>query len=149
MGRAYSDDLRCRILQAYARGGVSLRALAERYEVSFEYVRKIRKQQLRSGQMKRIPQSRYGVRRRVDEHLARRIREQIERQPDLTLVQLQDWVRRQERVSLSRSLTWLTLKRLGLGLKKSRSTPKSVTPPKIADDEKSFWKESARRPRKS
>ncbi len=149
MGRAYSDDLRCRILQAYAEGGVSLRALAERYQVSFEYVRKIRKQQLRTGQMKRIPQPRYGVHRRVDEHLASRIREQVERQPDLTLEQLQDWVRRQARVSLSRSLTWLTLKRLGLGLKKSRSTRPSATPPGIAGGEKSFLKESARSPRKS
>jgi len=84
-----------------------MRALAGRYQVSFEYVRKIRKQQLRTGQMKRIPQPRYGVPRRVDEHLASRIREQVERQPDLTLEQLQDWVRRQARVSLSRSLTWL------------------------------------------
>ena len=66
MGRAYSDDLRCRVLEAYARGGVSMRAVAIRYEVSFEYVRKIRKQQLRTGQMRRIAQSRYGVRRRVE-----------------------------------------------------------------------------------
>jgi len=55
---------------SYARGGVSMRAVAIRYEVSFEYVRKIRKQQLRTGQMRRIAQSRYGVRRRVDELLA-------------------------------------------------------------------------------
>src|SRR5260370_21723944 len=60
MGRAFSDDLRCRILEAYARGGVSLRLLAERYAVSFEYVRKIRKQQLRSGRLERVRQRRHG-----------------------------------------------------------------------------------------
>lgn len=149
MGRAYSDDLRCRILQAYARGGVSLRALAERYEVSFEYVRKIRKQQLRTGLMRRIPQPRYGVRRRVDENLAGRIREQVGRQPDLTLEQLQDWVWRQTRVFLSRSLTWLTLKRLGLGLKKSRSMLLSATAPRTADGGKSSLQKSARLRRRS
>jgi len=127
MGRAYSDDLRCRILQAYERGGTSLRELAERYEVSFEYVRKIRKQQLRSGQMERVPQRRHGQARRVDAELANRIRKQVERRSDLTLEQLQGWVWRQARVSLSRSLTWLTLQRLGLVLKKSRSTPQSAT----------------------
>src|SRR5260370_38073076 len=64
MGRAFSDDLRCRILEAYARGGVSLRLLAERYAVSFEYVRKIRKQQLRSGRLERVRQRRHGPERR-------------------------------------------------------------------------------------
>lgn len=130
MGRAYSDDLRCRILQRYGRGGISLRELAERYEVSFEYVRKIRKQQLRNGQMERVPQRRHGLARRVDEELAGRIRKQVERQSDLTLEQLRGWVWQQARISLSRSLTWLTLKRLGLALKKSRSTPRSATPSK-------------------
>jgi transposase len=46
MARAFSDDLRCRIPQAYERDGVSLPELAERFGVSWEYVRKIRKQQL-------------------------------------------------------------------------------------------------------
>jgi transposase len=144
MGRAYSDDLRCRVLEAYARGGVSMRAVAIRYEVSFEYVRKIRKQQLRTGQMRRIAQSRYGVRRRVDELLAGRIREQVEREPDWTLDQLRDWIWRDARVSLSRSLVWLTLERLGLVLKKSRSTPPNATPMKTAGDAQTFSKPSAR-----
>ena len=126
-----------------------MRELAIRYEVSFEYVRKIRKQQLRTGQMRRIPQSRYGVRRRVDELLARRIREQVEREPDWTLDQLRNWIWRDARVSLSRSLVWLTLERLGLVLKKSRSMPPNATPMKTAGGAKNFSKPSARLRRKS
>ena len=60
MARAFSDDLRCRILQAYERGGVSLQELAERFGVSWEYVRKIRKQQLRIGRMERVVPRRHG-----------------------------------------------------------------------------------------
>jgi|SRR5208282_5825158 len=65
MARAYSDDLRCKILQAYARGGVTLGELAERFDVSLAYTKKIHQQQLRTGQMTRVRQSRYGPLSRV------------------------------------------------------------------------------------
>jgi len=44
MARAFFGDLRCRILRAYETGKVSLRELVERFGVSWEYARKIRKQ---------------------------------------------------------------------------------------------------------
>jgi transposase len=49
MGRAYSDDLRVRILEAYERGEESSRVLASRFGVSWEYVRKVRQQLIRNG----------------------------------------------------------------------------------------------------
>ena len=49
MARAFSDDLRCRILQTYESGEVSLAELARRFGVSHDYVKKIRKHQLRYG----------------------------------------------------------------------------------------------------
>jgi transposase len=128
MGRAFSDDLRCRILEAYAQGGASLRMLAERYAVSFEYVRKIRKQQLSSGQLERVRQRRHGPERRVTAELAERIREEVARRPDVTLEELGRWIADQTGVRLSRSLVWLTLSRLGLPMKKSRSTLSNATP---------------------
>jgi hypothetical protein len=42
MPKALSDDLRCRILQAYLRREGSQAELSRRFGVSFEYVRKIR-----------------------------------------------------------------------------------------------------------
>lgn len=128
MGRAFSDDLRCRILAAYARGGVSLRMLAERYAVSFEHVRKIRKQHLLSGQLERVRQRRHRPQRRVTPELAERIRDEVARRPDVTLEELGEWVANQSGVRLSRSLVWLRLTRLGLPMKKSRSTPSNATP---------------------
>src|SRR5260370_2641336 len=97
MGRAFCDDLRCRILEAYARGGVSLRLLAERYAVSFEYVRKIRKQQLRSGRLERVRQRRHGPERRVTAEVAGRIRGEGARRPDVELRELRHCIAAQAR----------------------------------------------------
>ncbi len=44
MGRAFSDDLRVRIAEADERGEGSCRVLARRFGVSWEYVRKVRRQ---------------------------------------------------------------------------------------------------------
>jgi transposase len=127
MARAFSDDLRWRILVAYAGGGVSLRALAERFAVGFEYVRKIRKQQLRTGQMERVPQARHGPASRVTVAVQQQLRGQLRQQPDLTLGELQQRVRKTADVELSKSLLWLWLQRLGLRVKKNHYTPKSKT----------------------
>jgi transposase len=132
MARAFSDDLRRRILVAYAGGGVTLAALAERFAVGFEYVRKIRKQQLRSGQMERMPQARHGPASRVTAAVQQQLRGQVREQPDLTLSELQQRVRKTAGVELSKSLLWLWLRRLGLRVKKNRSTRKSTTRRKLA-----------------
>ena len=132
MARAFSDDLRRRILQAYAGGEGSLRVLAERFAVSFEYVRKIRKQQLRTGQMERVPQARHGPVSRVTAAVQQQLRAHVREQPDLTLGELQQRVRKSAGVQLSKSLRELWLQRLGLRIKKNRSTPKSKTRKKVA-----------------
>ncbi len=71
MGRAYSDDLRVRILEADERGEGSCRVLGKRFGVSWEYVRKLRRQQAATGQKARVAQSRYGVRSKVTEPVKR------------------------------------------------------------------------------
>src|SRR5271157_1202493 len=60
MPRAYSDDLRCKLLQVYVRSDIGLEELAKQFGVSYGYTKKIRRQQLQSGQRERVPQSRYG-----------------------------------------------------------------------------------------
>lgn len=149
MGRAFSDDLRCRILAAYARGGASLRELAVRYAVSFEYVRKIRKQQVLSGRLERVRQRRHGPERRVGPELAERIREEVGRRPDVTLEELGQWVADQSGLRLSRSLVWLTLARLKLPMKKSRFTRLSETPRSTSSGGSTSLNASRRSRRKS
>jgi len=119
--------LRCRILQTYERGGVSLRELAERFGVSWEYVRKIRKQQLRTGRMERVVQRRHGPASRVTPEVQQQLRDQLRAQPDLTLWELQRRLQNQKQIRCSKSLLGLWLQRMGLRRKKNRSTPKSKT----------------------
>jgi len=122
VARAYGDDLRKKVLGAYASGKGTLRQLAERFDVSYGWVRKILAAERATGSHRRVPQ-----RRRpsgVDVDLVRRL---IERKPDIVLREL-----REEMLgaghAVSTAQLWRVLKRLNLRLKKSRSTPPSATP---------------------
>jgi transposase len=119
MPRAFSDDLRCRILNAYERGEWSLHELAERFGVSWDYVKKIRKHQLRFGQKERVPQGRHGPVSRVTAEVEHQLRAQLREQPDLTLEELRQRLQQRAQVKLSKSSLWLCLERLQLRRKKN------------------------------
>lgn len=127
MPQSYSDDLRCRILKAYGRGGVSLSELAERFQVSLPYVKKIRQQLLRTGRMERPPERRHGPPRRITPAIGAQVREWVRVSPDLTLAEVQQKVAQSYRVHRSLSGIWWVLKEMGLRLKKNRFTPRSKT----------------------
>lgn len=127
MARAYSDDLRGKILQAYERGRLGLEALAEQFGVSYGYTKKIRQQQLRHGRVERVPQSRCGPVSRVTPEVEAYLRSQLRQQPDLTLQELAERLQQSHQLRLSRTRIWEVLKRLQLRRKKNRSTPASRT----------------------
>jgi hypothetical protein len=60
MPRAYSDDLSCKLLEAYQAGGGSLQELPRLFRFSWGYSKKIRGQQLRTGQKERPQQLQHG-----------------------------------------------------------------------------------------
>ena len=123
MAQPYSEDLRCRILKAYAGGGVSLGELAERFQVSLPYIKKIRRQLLRTGRMERPPERRHGPPRRITPAMAAQLREWVRGSPDLTLLELQQKVRQNCRVQTSLSGIWWALQEMGLRLKKIDPRP--------------------------
>jgi hypothetical protein len=65
MAKAYSNDLRCKLLTAYDLRQGSLRSLAGLFSVSYDWAKEISMQRLRSQQMERVAQSRHGVESRV------------------------------------------------------------------------------------
>lgn len=132
MPRAYSNDLRQKVLEAHAAGGGSLRVLAVRFGVSRGWVEKIRQQQRKTGQTERVEQ-RHGPRSRVTEAIEAYLREQLSRVPDRTLAEWQRVLRETHRLELSVTQLWRVLKRMGLRLKKSRSMPPNRTPRKGAN----------------
>jgi transposase len=137
MPKPWSNDLRCRILDAYERKEGSQREVSRRFGVSFEYVGKIRKQWRRSGQKERMPQSRHGRLSRMTDAVQERLRGWLREQPDRTLAELQEQLQASGVVA-SRSRIGQVLQQMGLRQKK-RCTPPNGTRKPTASDGKSFW----------
>jgi transposase len=131
MAKAYSNDLRRKLLEAYDRGEGSLRELAERFGVSSPYAWKISAQRKRSGQVERVEQ-RHGPESKVTEVVEQQVRSWIRHQPDLTLVEIQERLWETARVPLSVARVWQVLRRMKLRLKKSHSMPRNKTPRRIS-----------------
>jgi transposase len=127
MPRAYSDDLRRKILTAHDRGKGTLGELAKRFDVSLPYVKKISGQRLRTGQMERQKQGVRGPASKISPAMEALLRAQLEAVSDRTLAELQQAVWTELKVSISLTQLWRALRRMDLRLKKSRSTPGNKT----------------------
>ena len=79
--------------------------------------------------MERV-QQRHGPRSRITAEVQASLRRRLRQQPDLTLAELQQRLADSDRVTISFQHLWRVLQKMGLRLKKSRSTPRSKTPPK-------------------
>jgi transposase len=137
MAHCYSDDLRRKLLSAYDRGEGTLTQLAARFSVSVGWARKISMQRGRTGQAERVPH-RPGRKLRAGEDAQRQVRAWFRSQPDLTLAEVQARLLGEAGVQLSIPQVWYLVRRLGLRLKKSRSTPPSATAKPTADGAKSI-----------
>lgn len=124
MAKAYSDDLRRKLLEAHDRDEGSLAELARRFGVSVPWAWKISRQRRQTGQMERI-QQRHGPLSRMTAEVQASLRGLVRRQPDATLVELQQGLWKSERIRVSFQHLWRVLQKMGLRLKKSHSTPKS------------------------
>lgn len=119
MPRAYSDDLRTKLLKAYADGRGSLEELASRFGVSYGYAKKIRRQQLETGGLERPHQLRHGPKGLLTAEIKQYLRAAVARQSDVTLAELKQQLGEAHRVQISRSRLWYWLRGLGLRHKKN------------------------------
>jgi transposase len=142
MARAYEDDLRLKIFQAHANGHGSFRTLSKVFGVSLGYVEKIFRQRQRNGKGERV-RHRPGPKSRVSQAVADRMVELVETNCDLTVAELRERIVADSGVEMSWSLVRLWVVRLGLRLKKSRSTPLSGTRKRISSGAQSSSKRSA------
>ena len=123
-GRAYSQDLRSRVLGASDRG-LSARAVAASFDVSVSYVLRARQRRQRTGAVTALKARQVRVRKLAAHGDA--LRAKVASQTDLTLAELRAWLRTERAVSVGMTMGWRELRRLGLTLKKSRSTRPSKT----------------------
>src|SRR3972149_7812589 len=98
MARAYSNDLRRKLLEAHEQGQGTLEELAEEFGVSLGFAKKIAAALRRTGRMERTEQ-RHGRINRVTPLIQERLREWLRQQPDRTLGELQRQFREQLQVA--------------------------------------------------
>lgn len=112
MARAYSDDLRRKLLEAHAAGKGTLTELAERFGVSVPWAWKISAAHRATGKVEGIPQRRRSS--AVDTELVRKL---VKAQPDIVLRELAEAMYEHGH-TVSKSQLWRILNKLGLRLKK-------------------------------
>ncbi len=119
--RAYSDDLRLRIIEMIQANELSQAVIAGHFSVSLPFVEKLWHRFRTTGSYRAKPHA-GGVKRflRADEQL---IRELVKAQPDLTLAELCERVSKATgKAQVTTATMCVELQRLKLPLKKSRFT---------------------------
>ena len=117
--KAYSQDLRERLIAAVEVGAQSRPELAETFAVSESTIDKWVKRWRDTGSVAALPFA--GGRRRALKACATDIRAEVKRQPDVTLGELCERVAAQTGVTASSSMMWRELQVLALPRKKRHS----------------------------
>ncbi len=125
--KAYSVDLRQKIVRAYDNKLGTQYQIAEIFGVSRAFVQNVLRRRRTTGSIAPLPQ-RGGAKRALDDEALRVVRRLVNQRPDATLEELCEAVDVELgiRVSVPTMCTVLN-KRLGLPRKKSHSTPMSGT----------------------
>ena len=124
-GRAYSQDLRDRVLAAVDAGG-PVRAVAPRFGVSVSYIYKALIRRRRSGEV-----SARGTRGRPPRKLGaheRAVEAFMHARQDATVADLRRHLLEVHGVGVSLGSVWRTVRRLGLTLKKSPARGRAGPP---------------------
>jgi transposase len=120
---AYSLDLRKRVLAA-CDAGKGTKEVARLFDVSPAWVRRLKQRRRELNTIEPLPKKNGPDPKLTPRHRVR-LRDAVERQPDLTLAELK------AKLKLSASVPTIcrALRSLGLSFKKSRSSPTSRTAP--------------------
>ena len=123
--KAYSTDLRERVVSSVKSGDCTIPAAAKRYQVSEPSIERWLARKRATGRCAPLPHA-GGVRRKLAA-AETVIRAAVKAQPDATLQELCERVEQETKIKSDASMMCRELARLKLPLKKSRSTPASVT----------------------
>jgi transposase len=123
--KAYSQDLRDRVIAAAAQGVQSQSEIAETFGVSQSTVETWWRRWRTTGRVAALPHA--GGNPRVLSGCTTAIRAAVQQQPDITLAELCERVVEQHDAQASPSMMCRELQRLRLVRKKSRSTTVNAT----------------------
>lgn len=124
--KAYSNDLRRKIVSAYERGHRSQREVAELFGISPATVRNFIRRKRERGSRDVLPRG-GGARALLDESARDELRQFIASSPDATLEEARQHLEHEAGIGAGRTTVWRALTRLRLPAQKSRSTPVSAT----------------------
>ena len=118
--KAYSLDLRRKIVESYDRGEKTQSAVAESFGVSLSFVEKLLRRRRITGDITPLPHG-GGVKPLLDEDALELLKALVKEQPDATLGELCDEVWEQQGIRVSNPTMCTALKKLDLGRKKVTS----------------------------
>ncbi len=115
--QAYSLDLRQRVVRAYEEADASISEIAEQFNVSLGFVKKMLRQWRATGDL--TPKSHGGGKpSSLPPDLRQKLRGKVRAQSDITLVELQSFLATEEQTSVHAATISRALKELGLPRKK-------------------------------
>lgn len=118
----YSLDLRKRVLDAIDQGQMTKWAVSLFFKVSPSWIRKLLQQRREEGTIGPKPHN-GGRTRKLNEEVRHHLGRLVKEQPDATLAELAERLKRDRAVEVSKPTVCRALQELGLPLKKSRSMP--------------------------
>ncbi len=124
--RAYSIDLREKVVKAYDREVGTQRQIAEIFGVSRSFVEKLLHRRRTTGDIASLPHG-GGGKPVLDDEALSLVSQLVKEEPDATLEELCEAVHRQRGIRVSLSNMCTRLKHIGLPRKKSHSTLQSGT----------------------
>ena len=116
--RAYSLDLREKVVVAVERGDFTIAEVAALFGVGQTFVKKMLRQHRETGDLSPRPHSGGQTARLSDKHL-KLLRREVERSPDKTAAALRDHLEDRAGLTVSRPTVTRALARLGLSRKKN------------------------------
>lgn len=119
--KAHTVEFREKIVKAYQAGGVSMQAVAQRFDVARSFVQKILKQQQQQGHLRPAPVGR-PLKTKLEGDEAQ-LREMVAQYPDATLSEYCQYWEDTHKVRVSRSTMCRALQKVQLTRKKRLSVP--------------------------
>jgi transposase len=124
--KAYSLDLRQRVVSAYGAGSVSIKQVAERFSVGETFVKKMLRQKREQGAVK-PPAHGGGKQRTLSDKHVQALRQWLRIEPDLTLSELQERMLERKRKVVSVATLGKVLAEEKLTRKKNQSLRRKET----------------------
>jgi len=124
--KAYSLDLRERVVAAYEKGKNTIAEVAVRFSIGETFLKKMLRQKRQTGSLERLAQ-RAGAKKVLNRTHRQWLAKQIKEQPDATLVELQTSLLENKKKSVSPATLSRELRELRLPRKKNRSSHRSAT----------------------